>query len=272
MIMTPDCVTLTFVIPVRHQDNAKDWPALKRRLSDTIASIANQDCDDWRAVIVANHGADLPDLPERVTAVRVDFPANDMHELGAQGREAFYDAFRWDKGRRVLSGMLAAPATQFYMIVDDDDFVSNRLVSFVRSNPQASGWKIKHGYVWSEGGKLLLKHNNFHFLCGTSLIINRAAYQLPPSLEAADVAWVKDRLGSHIRIGDILAAEGQRLDVLPFFGAVYRVGHAGSHSQAPGIIREYILNPAKLSKPREVLRNLKNLRWLSKAIRREYFG
>lgn len=199
--------------------------------------------------MVANQGADLPDLPPQFTEVRVNFPPNDMRELGLQGREAFYDAFRWDKERRVLSGMLAAPDTRFFMIVDDDDFVSCHLASFVRANPNANGWKIKQGYVWSEGGRLLLKHHNFHYLCGTSLIIRREAYGLPASLEEADVEWVKDRLGSHIRIEGILEKQGRPLAMLPFFGTVYRVGHAGSHSQAPGIIREYILNPKKSPGP-----------------------
>ena len=268
--MTPQRqdVALTFVIPVRHQDNARDWTALKRRLTCTLASIAQQDCNDWRAVVVANHGADLPDLPERIAAVRVDFPPNARHELGEQSYEEFYDAVRWDKGRRILSGMLAAPDTRFYMIVDDDDFVSNRLASFVREHPDANGWKIKHGYVWGQGGRLVMKHHNFHFLCGTSLIVNREAYRLPPSLAEADVEWVKNRLGSHVMIDDILVRQGNPLGVLPFFGAVYRIGHEGSHSRAAGLVREHIFNPER--RPREVLWSLRNLRWLTPAIKREF--
>ena len=272
MTETRDPVSLTFVIPVRHQDNAKDWPALKWRLSQTLASIANQDCKDWRAVVVANYGAELPKLPDQISAVRVDFPPNDMHELDILGRAAFYDAFRWDKGRRVLSGMLAARDSRFFMIVDDDDFVSNRLASFARAHPGSTGWKIRNGYVWSEGGHLVMKHHNFHFLCGTSLIIRKDAYELPASFEEADVDWVKDRLGSHIRIGDILAEKGTPLEELPFYGAVYRVGHTGSHSQAAGIIRQYILNAEKFSRPKEILRDAKNLRYYSASLRREFTG
>src|SRR5690606_35331807 len=48
---------VTFVIPVRHPDNARDWALLRSSLSQTIASISNQTHDDWRAVIVANTGA-----------------------------------------------------------------------------------------------------------------------------------------------------------------------------------------------------------------------
>ena len=41
---------------------------------------------------------------------------------------------------------------------------------------------------------------------------------------------VKDMLGSHRRIRDILKSKGVPLQPLPFRGAVYRVGNAGSHS------------------------------------------
>ncbi len=265
-------VSLTFVIPVRHQENARDWPALKGRLAETLCSIASQTSGNWRAYVVANHGADLPPLPPRISAVWVDFPPNDMHELGKAGHDAFYDAFRWDKGRRVLSGMLAAGDTRFLMIVDDDDFVSNQLVGFVKQHPDANGWKIDRGYVWSEGGGLMLEHNNFHYLCGSSLIVRRDVYGLPPSLEAADVDWVKDWLGSHIRIGDMLENAGKPLAMLPFRGAVYRVGHAGSHSRASGILDDYVFNASLLARPRELLRNIRNLRRLTPKLRRAFFG
>ena len=54
---------LTFIIPVRHQDNARDWALLKANLTQTAASIASQTHPGWRALVVANEGADLPDLP-----------------------------------------------------------------------------------------------------------------------------------------------------------------------------------------------------------------
>ncbi len=127
---------VTFIIPVRHQDNARDWSLLKANLMQTIASISNQTNDDWRGIIVANEGADLPDLPERFGVERVTFPPNDMHELGKAGNmEDFYDAFRADKGRRVLMGMLRARDSRFFMIVDDDDFVSARIVQHASENP-----------------------------------------------------------------------------------------------------------------------------------------
>lgn len=263
---------VTFIVPVRHQDNARDWSALKANLSQTIASIANQTHDDWRAVIVANEGADLPELPERVEVERVTFPPNDMHERGATALEDFYDAFRLDKGRRVLTGMLPARDSRYFMIVDDDDFVSARIVQHVATHAGANGWKIRRGYVWNDGGRLLLQHDDFNQLCGTSLIIRSDLYGLPGRFEDASSEWIRQMLGSHIRIAGILAERGARLDELPFRGAIYRVAHRGSHSMAPSLLRTYFMRAEALRRPGRLLRDACKLRWVNGAVRREFFG
>lgn len=263
---------VTFIIPVRHQDNARDWGALKANLTQTIASIANQTRDDWRAVIVANEQADLPDLPPRFEVERVTFPPNDMHERGGAELEDFLDAFRFDKGRRVLKGMLRARDSRFFMIVDDDDFVSARLVEHAAGNADANGWVINRGYVWNDGGRVLLQHDDFNRLCGTSLIIRSDLYGLPACFEDADCDWIKATLGSHVRIAGILAERGTPLATLPFRGAVYRVAHAVSHSTAPSFLRTYFLSADALRQPGRVLRDAVKLRWVSGRVRREFFG
>ncbi|MGO8609091.1 galactosyl transferase, partial [Rhizobium johnstonii] len=90
------------------------------------------------------YSASLPDLPETFSAVRVTFPPTDLHALGKGRKEDFLDAFRADKGRRVLSGMLTAMDSRFFMIVDDDDFVSSRIVQHAYENRDANGWTIDH--------------------------------------------------------------------------------------------------------------------------------
>jgi hypothetical protein len=267
--MTP---TLTFIVPVRHQDNARDWNALKANLAQTVASIANQSSGDWRGIVVANAGADLPELPERFEVVRVDFPPNDMHERDGADMEDFYEAFRVDKGRRVLAGMLRARASRFFMIVDDDDFVSARLVQHASAYPDANGWTIDRGYIWNDGGRLLLEHDDFSHLCGTSLIVRSDLYGLPERFEDAPLDWIKQMLGSHVRIAGILAKRGTPLETLPFRGAVYRVAHAGSHSQARGLLHTYFLRLEALREPSTLWRNLWKLRMVNAERRGEFFG
>jgi hypothetical protein len=263
---------LTFIIPVRHQDNARDWGLLKANLAQTVASIASQTHDDWRGIIVANEGADLPALPDRFSVVRVAFPPNNLHEMGEANLEAVYEAFRADKGRRVLSGMLAARDSRFFMNVDDDDFVSAHLVRHISENPDANGWTIERGYIWDDGGSILLGYDEFNHLCGTSLIVRSDLYGLPETFEEASLDWIKTMLGSHVRIADILAANGTPLTALPFRGAVYRVAHAGSHSKASSLVRTYFLSRQALKRPRRLLRHLGRLRFLNTRLHNEFFG
>ena len=263
---------LTFIIPVRHQDNARDWSRLKANLAQTVASISAQTHDDWSGIVVANEGADLPDLPERFSSVRVTFPPNDLHEMGKADLEAVYEAFRADKGRRVLAGMLAARDSRFFMIVDDDDFVSSRIAHHVSKNVDANGWAIERGYIWDDGGRLLLGYDEFNHLCGTSLIIRSDLYGLPERFEDASLDWIKSMLGSHVRIADILAGRGTPLLPLPFRGAVYRVAHGGSHSKAPSLVRKYFLSREAMARPRRMLRHLGRLRLVGDDLKGEFFG
>jgi hypothetical protein len=263
---------VTFIIPVRHQDNARDWSGLRANLAQTVASIANQSNGDWRGIIVANEGADLPPLPEKFSVERVAFPPNDMHELGKASREEFYDAFRADKGRRVLAGMLGARESGFFMIVDDDDLISSKIVQYVSEHRRENGWTIEKGFIWDSGGQLLLGYSGFNHLCGTCLIIRSDLYGLPERFDEASLEWIRTMLGSHIRIADILSDRGTPLRPLPFPGAVYRVAHSGSHSQAPSLIAKYFLNRHVLKRPRRLLDNLRNLRVIGEGARREFFG
>lgn len=264
--------TLTFLIPVRHPDNSPDWSRLKANLAQTVASIAAQTNGDWRGIVIANAGADLPPLPERFSVEWVHFPPNSRHEKSGGSTQDFLDAFRIDKGRRVLMGMLRARDSRFFMISDDDDFVSARIVQFVADHPQANGWTIDCGYVWDDGGKILYRHHRLNHVCGTTLIIRSDLYGLPATFEAATPEYIKTMLGSHRNIASILAERGTPLASLPFPGAIYRVGHSGSHSQTPPILKKYVFNREVMLRPHLFVRNLLRLRSVDTAARQEFFG
>jgi len=263
---------LTFVIPLRHPQNSADWPALKQRLAETIRSIAGQDDVRWRAIIVANEGSDLPVLPNNFELKQVDFPPNPMFEQADNDLEAFRDACRLDKGRRVLAGILEADKTGHVMVVDDDDFVSRRLASFVAGYPGKNGWYVQSGYLWGDGGRLIYEYADFSRFCGTSHIIRADLYELPASVAAADPAYIRKMFGSHIFIREYLAARGQALEPLPFVGAVYRIGHAGAHSKSPGLIKQVFFKRELLKNPLKLVGRFSRLRLLGAAVRGQFWG
>jgi hypothetical protein len=265
-------IALTFIIPVRHQDNAKDWARLKANLTQTLASISNQTSDSWRAIVVANEGADLPALPKNVQALRVTFPPNTLHEKGNATQEEFYEAFRLDKGRRVLAAMLAAEPTSHFMIVDDDDLVSGQLAAFVARHPSSNGWLVKTGYIWTDQGTMLFAHPNLNSLCGSTLIVRSDLYGLPETFSGWSDAHIRKMLGGHRQIVTHLSETGTPLEELPFRGAIYRIGHAGNHSGKGGIADEFFWNRRYIRRPWALGRNLLKLRPITGEIRQEFFG
>jgi hypothetical protein len=84
--------------------------------------------------------------------------------------------------------------------------------------------------------------------------------------------YIKTMLGSHVKIGKILAEKGIPLASLPFRGAVYRIGHAGAHSMSPTLIKTYLLNKYIMLRPHKFLRNLISLRFVNGTLRKQYFG
>ena len=263
-------VSLCFVIPVRHPDNAKDWSRLCRNLAETAAAIARQSSPDWRAIVVANRGASLPDLPPGFSVQRVDFPPNPRYAGSAEDREQVLEAIRFDKGRRVLAGVLAAPDARHIMVVDDDDFISSRIAAFISRQPGTCCWQVNEGYFWDEGSRLMFRHWDFSSLCGTSLVVPRAAYTLPQSVEAADPALIRAEFGSHIQIKPLLRDKGFEWKPLPFPGAIYRVGHAESHSQSRTMFRRWFMDRRLITRPGRLLRHIRRLTPVTTALAAEF--
>jgi len=269
---------LSFIIQLRHPDNAKNWRNIQLLLSQTLRSIAAQDHAGWQAVIVANHGAALPALPAGVCVKRVDFPPNPLpHPLDSRFRDASRQATAVDKTRRGLAGMshaleLSGGAPGHFMIVDADDFVHRGLTSFVAAHPDANGWYFKEGYIWTEGGTLLYRYDNFFLQCGTSNIVRHDLIRLPADIAAVDDDYVRQGVWNHFDLLDEMAAAGTPLAPLPFCGAVYRVGHSESWSHSRGIWRRYFITKAMLRDPVELARRVRRLRLKNREMETVYFG
>lgn len=261
---------LTFIVPVRHPQNTENWPLLKARLAQTMAAIAQQDHPDWRAVVITNTGTDLPEPPTGVLIKYVEFPPNEFTQRERNDTEARYESIRYDKGRRILAGMLHARASDYFMVVDDDDFVSRKLARFVAAHRGAPGWRFDKGYVWSEYGSLIYRHPRFHKFCGTSHIVRADLMQLPAAFEDASDSYIKRRLGSHIFIDEDLRSQGTPLATLPFCGAVYRIGHTDATSRSQRLLKTFILRKDFVQRPWGLINALLRLRWVTARLRQEF--
>jgi hypothetical protein len=211
-------------------------------------------------------------MPPNWEVVRVTFAPNALHEQGSAPKEKFYDAFRLDKGRRVLSGMMAMRDSAYFMIVDDDDFVSRRLASYVGANQGEIGWQITDGYIWEEGANIVFLHEDFSRICGTSHIIRNDIYDLPENFGDASEDYMKFMFGSHVALPAKLKEAGTPLPALPFPGAVYRIGHAGAHSKSAGLMAQIFSRENKSRTWLQSVRRLSRIRPLTRSLRHEFFG
>lgn len=260
---------LTFVIPVRHQRSVPDWSLVKEYLSATATSISAQTNPNWEARVVANEGADLPELSDRFRIVRVDFDFEPLPDPGID-QERYYEAVRLDKGRRILAGLTAAPLLGHVMVVDYDDLVSRRLAALCETRPLSPGWYVDAGFIFS-GGHLLVRYARaFWDFCGTSHIV-RADLLLPPDASNHTDAYIRRTLGSHKFIRGDLAAMGTPLEPLPFEGAVYRIGHSGTTSGSKAL-RAFVTEHWSLRHPLYCIRTLSSLRYLTGSLKREFLG
>jgi len=260
---------LHFMIPVRHQATVDDWSAVKAKLAITVRSLRAQDSPAWRATIVASRGADLPADLDGIDVVYVDLPITKPDSSGP--REAFYEAIRQDKGHRILAGLMHARPKGHVMVVDYDDLVSRKLAGLVARNPSANGWYVERGYFFSGGRIIYLCQTNFFEWCGTSHIIRADLLPLPARLDNASEAYIRRTLGSHKFIKRDLAEAGTPLALLPFAGAIYRMGHSASVSGSHGVVSQFI-NRWALHRPQKMASDIANFRYLGANLADEFFG
>lgn len=256
---------LTFLIPVRHQETAKNWSEIKSYLANTIQSMAAQKHSDWQAVIVANHGADLPATPPKVDVCYVDIPPAILPDM--RDRPKYNQAVREDKGARLLAGLVQSQPSGHVMVVDFDDLVSNRLAEFVAENSDSTGWYFDSGYLYSGGRDLFFYETGFWKLCGTSHIVRSDLLQVPAKVEDADERLKINWLGSHKSLKKDMALQGTPLVKLPFPGAVYRTGHLDSTSRSRSV-GQYMKSKSDAGEPDFQ----KNLLSITNSEMHEFFG
>lgn len=201
----------------------------KQYIAQTVRSIARQSCSDWILVIVANTGTDLPALPDGVIVQRVDFPPNRMHNGPDLTFEQRMAAVRIDKGRRCHAAMAHIEASDYTMIVDDDDFVNINVVERTLSENPDFGYFFDSGYLWNTDGKFLFPTLNFYLKCGTSHVIKSSLYRQLRQRFDDEAKYIRETFGAHIFIKRMLDGISAPMQPYPGPGAVKRFAHAGSH-------------------------------------------
>lgn len=230
---------LAFCIPIMHPDTARSWTSLVSQLEGTVNSLINADDGTTGIFIGCNVGSTLPDFGTAVHVDYLDLPKPPLSKFGHfhEIPKEVVEERRLDKGLKRLAALHSAKEQGFkyVMMVDADDLISAHIPSFVSKNLGSPGWFINQGYIHKQKSRWLHLKNQFHCLCGTSIIVRSSLLDAPFDHTDRSINYVKKILGSHIYLPDYMKSNGYNLQPLPFPGAVYEVGHENNISNTYGV-------------------------------------
>lgn len=238
---------LAFVTSLRHPENTDDYENVENLLHDSLLSIQAQTSDDNVVIIVGNRAPSFT-LPPRTHFISVDFEA----PARVNGPHADRTGFVRDKGTKIGIGLLAAKqfAPDMVMIFDADDFIHRDLTAFVAAHPDAPGWVVRNGWVYSRHRNGYRRQKEFNETCGSCYVVPYSAYKVPAALHidatqddvlAAYGDVLPNIMGAHRNAMAWHAAHGRPLAPFPFRAAVYHVDTGDNHSgkTLPGILRPW---------------------------------
>ncbi|SHG45824.1 glycosyltransferase family A protein [Flagellimonas flava] len=163
---------LTFVIPVKSKSVASDWTNFSQIFERTLKSICNQTDSNFRIVVVCHEIPDISYTHKNLYFVHPDFGPPIK---GNTIPQEYFHKQRIDKGNKIKLGVAFASKkfnTDYVMLVDSDDFISNRIVAFVNnSGNDLPGWYIGKGYLSFKWKNFMVVTTRFNRLCGSCVIV-----------------------------------------------------------------------------------------------------
>lgn len=220
---------INFGVPLKSRAVAADWALVIRMLENTLRSIFNQTVQDFR-VVVACH--EVPQTSfngdPRLEFVSVDFPPP------LYLAERVIDKHR--KRETVLS-RLRGKDDAYFMLLDADDLVSNRLVEFVQRDKAPHGYIVKSGYELDFSANIVRAAPAFHRLSGSCAVLRLRPEDIPESPLRLEASFVRELVSHHHPTWEEwLEKLGRPLAPLPFRGVTYVMNTVENLSRQKGNI------------------------------------
>ena len=246
---------LTFLICIKHPENAKSYKETWDILENTLESIHNQSDRNFNAVVVCNEARNFFDKNKNITNCEfIELPDWQapcrLSEWGVKNntftKKQSLRKARIDKGCKYLVGLnyihKHKKQNHYVMPMDGDDFVHKDLAKYVNSN-SADFYAITKGYKL---GKNLTYQNmeNFNTTCGTSNIFNLdliskyIQYEKIPNnptkkqMHKATKPYIlKMILGAHRWTFDFFTKTGHTGEEITSPFSIYNCSHNDQHSR-----------------------------------------
>lgn len=244
---------LTFIIPVKSAQVSGSWGQFSKLFERTLKSVTNQTSDNYKVVVVCHEKPETDFVHPNVEYVHVNF---EVPQLKSAPKEKHDGMKEEDKSNKILAGVKHAEKynTDYFMVVDADDCISNKIVAFVDENGdnEAVGWYINKGYFYREGDKIIsLNKENFNTLCGTCIIV-RPKYFQGIFQHSPHLLYVHQTMEFE---------NGKQMQKLPFPGAVYSMANGENHYMSGGQMRSLSTgNIFKLETIKGIFRKLRKYR------------
>lgn len=219
---------LTFIIPVKSKQVSTDWYLFGQLFERTLKSVCNQTDSNFKVVVVCHEKPITMFTHSNIEYVYVDFNPPALANLDKSKQNKLREE---DKARKILAGVEYCErfSSNYLMVVDADDCVSNKIAAFVNKNtsPNTIGWYIYMGYFYREGDKIItINRENFNTLCGTCIIIKPSHVKLIFK-EKPHLLYVHQKTQFD---------DQNKLVRFPFPGAIYSMANGENHYMSGGQI------------------------------------
>lgn len=210
-----------FGMPLRSSVTANNWARVCTLLRDCLRSVAAQTEPDIRMLVACHERPELDGFNDpRLDFLDADNPRptdvpSQMHDKGAKIRRVAEEICRRGGG--------------YFVLMDADDLVSNRLAAHIRADDNQRGYVMETGYILNVARRKFEPVAPFWQHCGTCAVFHLTPADLDAGPDGLIARLTPKRMSHHSYPG-VSAACGRDLAPLPFPGAVYLRHHGENRS------------------------------------------
>ncbi len=220
---------ICFLIPLRSKLTTDNWDLTVRLLNNTLKSVFNQTEPEFRVIIACHEIPPITgDYDNRLEIIQVNYPP--PSHVKDHLTDKYYK-------KRVMVRRVQDHGGKYIMFVDGDDYISNRLVNWIKNHDHPSGWFIETGYEYDATSKYLRTTPRFNNICGTSAILNISVLIGSVETDFTNYERFNKYLFDygHNEWNSILKTRKERtLGVIPYKAAIYVMNTGVNWTQSSG--------------------------------------